>query len=283
MSGSGRVPRKANLPAFPPEADLQGGRSRRPRWRTTHGGGTRTQGTRWHPRRQPDLRRSRALLRRQPPVRVDSGGVAPLPEGPATANRRASAVGRAAAPDGAPDREPVLPIRRRSAGPIDGDFSGVTLRWRSRERLEQRSPGSVTGSASRFRRGRCCPQPRLPLPLPPGPFPDRSGISLIQSTGRCRLSAQPVAVRPVGVPVVGRATRSLPASAPAGTDLRPNLAVEVSRCGIPRPRPVDVRSGAAPRRAAGPGIPNGDEPRSWFGLQALACGEVGGRAAFAGR
>jgi hypothetical protein len=187
-----------------------------------------------------------------------------------------------------PDREPAIPILRRSAKPIGGDCCGETLRrgvassslGGSRGRLHQWSPGSLTVSASRYRRGRCFPHATPAASSAFGPFPDRSGTGSVRSLGRCRLSARTSGDHPLGVPVWdGR---------PEPPGIRPGRDGPAAepREEVSRRRPPAETGGRSlrsrPSRATGPVSRAGTNPRSRFGLQALACGEVSGRAAFAG-
>lgn len=62
----------------------------------------------------------------------------------------------------------------------------------------------------------------------------------------------------MGVPVE-TGDPNLPASVPAGTDLRPNLAEEVSFVALPD-QVVEHPLGSRPQRAAGPGVERGRAP-----------------------
>jgi hypothetical protein len=171
-----------------------------------------------------------------------------------------------------PDREPALPIRRRSAGPTSGDGCGETLRWRSRERLEQRSPGELHGfSQSVWDADAAFRTPRRSRTLPFGPCPDCSGTgSVLPWVGA---GSAPNLVRTIRLEYPsGTGDPNLPASAPDGTDLRPNLAEEVSRVRHPPAEAVGCSLRSRPSKGSRTGESSGDEPRSRFGLQALACG-----------
>jgi hypothetical protein len=237
MSGSGRVHRKASLPRRA---------LTRPAVETTTEAERNPEDSHWHTRDGSRTRRSRALLRRLPPVRAESGGVAPLPEGPATANRRASAVGRAAAPDGdagpGDRRFPSVAGRQgRSTGTAAGRPStggaanGSKQRSSGRGRVDQ----SVSTRTPLSARHACC------FLLPPdrsriAPGPARSVLWSVPAQRPTNWGPSDWSTRWDGRPELPgiRPGRDGPAAEPRERGFR---------AAIPRPRPVDVRSEAALR------------------------------------
>jgi len=171
---------------------------------------------------------------------------------------------------------PALPIRRRSAGPISGDSAA------GRPSTEGAANGPSSGvlgvgrsqpvgfdANTAFRSSR----PLFSLPsdrsrIAPGPA---RSVLLI---GAGSAPNQSWTIR-LEYPS-GTGDPNLPASAPAGTDLRPNLAEEVSSASSPD-RSRWTNTPEPPFESDRTGDSNGDEPRSRFGLQALACGEKSGR------
>lgn len=242
-----------------------------------HGGGTQPRGLLWHTRDDCRTLRSGALP--STPSTRKSGGRRLGTSLSNTRRRRtiASTFGRAAAPDGDAGpgcrRFPSVAVRRgRSAGIVQrGDpplkeprtaRAAESWEWDDfSQSVSTRTPLSAVHAAVSLPsdRSQIAPGPaRSVLLIGAGSAPNQSWTIRLEYPS-------------------GTGDPNLPASAPAGTDLRPNLAEEVSSAASPD-RSRWTNTPEPPFESDRTGDSNGDEPRPRFGLQALACGEKSGHS-----
>lgn len=184
--------------------------------------------------------------------------MAPLLQGRTTDEPPSGAFGRAAALTETPDREPALPIRRRSAGPSSGDVLRGDPPLEEPRAARAAESWSGTVSASRWGRDTVIhgSAPLLPLfRTVPGRIRDRLGPVPLDAgsalerfrTIRWECPSEDGRPEPPGI----RPGRDGPAAEPRGRGfLR----------GVPRPRPLNIRSGAAPWKGSRTGGRAGTSP-----------------------